>query len=92
MADKLVEAVARGIHEYLCRRDIMQYLDNEEDCDGLARAIIPLVREAERADVVNDLRRFIKSGERIDGISFMRSQLWVLADRYERGEHTQESK
>lgn len=57
----------------------------------LARAIIPLVREAERADVVNDLRRLIKSGERIDGMAFMGSQLAVLANHYERGDHTQES-
>ena len=32
--------VSRAIHEHLCKRDIMQYLDNDEDCEGLARAAI----------------------------------------------------
>ena len=35
-----VEVVAREIHEHLSRRDIMQYLDNDEDCRGLATASI----------------------------------------------------
>lgn len=35
-----VEVVARAIHEHLSRRDIMQYLDNDEDCRGLATAAI----------------------------------------------------
>lgn len=35
-----VEAVARAVHEHLCQRNIMQYLDNEEDCEGIARAAI----------------------------------------------------
>lgn len=32
--------VSRAIHEHLSRRDIMQYLDNEEDCAGLAQAAL----------------------------------------------------
>lgn len=44
--DDLVEKVARAIHEHLCQRDIMQYLDNEEDCEGLAQAAIAAARTA----------------------------------------------
>jgi hypothetical protein len=36
----LLRTISRAIHEHLSRRDIMQYLDNEEDCEGLARAVI----------------------------------------------------
>jgi hypothetical protein len=36
----LIEAMARAVHEHLCRRDIMQYLDNPEDCEGLATAAL----------------------------------------------------
>jgi hypothetical protein len=42
--DDAVEAVARAIHTHLSRRNIMQYLDNEEDCEGLARAAIEAMR------------------------------------------------
>lgn len=38
--------VARAIHEHLCRRGIMTYLDNDEDCEGLARAAIAAMAEA----------------------------------------------
>lgn len=40
MDGELVRQVSRAIHEHLCKRDIMQYLDNDEDCEGLARAAI----------------------------------------------------
>jgi hypothetical protein len=36
----LVRTISRAIHEHLSRRDIMQYLDNEEDCKGLARSVV----------------------------------------------------
>jgi hypothetical protein len=36
----LVRTISRAIHEHLSRRDIMQYLDNEEDCEGLARSVV----------------------------------------------------
>lgn len=35
-----VERVARAIHEWLSKRDIMAYLDNPEDCEGLIRAAL----------------------------------------------------
>lgn len=35
-----VETVARTIHTYCSRNMIMTYLDAEEDCEGLARAIV----------------------------------------------------
>lgn len=38
--DGVRERVARAIHAFLCRRDIMQYLDNDEDCAGLADAAL----------------------------------------------------
>jgi hypothetical protein len=41
----LIEAMARAVHEHLCRRDIMQYLDNPEDCEGLATAALAALRE-----------------------------------------------
>lgn len=41
--EALVERVARAIHEHLSRRDIMAYLNNEEDCEGLARAAIQAI-------------------------------------------------
>jgi len=47
MTDELIEQVARAVHEHLCRRDVMQYLDNDEDCAGIARAILPIIK-AER--------------------------------------------
>lgn len=50
MTDKLVEQVARAIHEHLCRRDIMQYLDNDEDCAGLAQAALAAARPAHFAE------------------------------------------
>ena len=43
-----VRQVSRAIHEHLSRRDIMQYLDNDEDCEGLARAAIAAIRKGER--------------------------------------------
>jgi len=42
---ELIEKVARAVHEHLCRRDIMQYLDNPEDCEGIATAAIAAVRD-----------------------------------------------
>lgn len=45
MDKKLVEQVGAAIHGHLSRRDIMQYLDNPEDCYGLATAIIPIIAE-----------------------------------------------
>jgi hypothetical protein len=44
--DDLREVIARGFHEHLSRRDVMQYLDNEEDCDGLADAALAAIKEA----------------------------------------------
>jgi hypothetical protein len=41
----LIEAMAKAVHEHLCRRDIMQYLDNPEDCEGLATAALAALRE-----------------------------------------------
>lgn len=40
------EVIARGFHEHLSRRDVMQYLDNEEDCDGLADAALAAIKQA----------------------------------------------
>jgi len=37
-------AAAKAIHEHLCRRNIMQYLDNDEDCEGIARAVLETLR------------------------------------------------
>ena len=45
-ADKLIGAMARAVHEHLCRRDIMQYLDNPEDCEGLAAISYTAMRDA----------------------------------------------
>ena len=36
----VVELAARAVHEHLCRRNIMQYLGNKEDCEGIARAVL----------------------------------------------------
>ncbi len=44
--DDLREVMARGFHEHLSRRDVMQYLDNEEDCDGLADAALAAIKQA----------------------------------------------
>lgn len=41
---ELVERMAGAIHAHLSRRDIMQYLDNPEDCEGLATAALSIVR------------------------------------------------
>lgn len=38
--DVVVRVASRAIHEHLCKRDIMQYLDNDEDCEGLAHAAL----------------------------------------------------
>lgn len=35
-----LRTVSRALHEHLCRRDVMQYLDNDEDCEGLARSVL----------------------------------------------------
>lgn len=40
MTGREIEAVAKAIHEHLSVRDVMQYLDNAEDCRGLATAAI----------------------------------------------------
>ena len=37
--------VAKAVHEHLCRRNIMQYLANDEDCEGVARAVLLSLRE-----------------------------------------------
>lgn len=42
--ETLIEALARAVHEHLSRRNIMQYLDNPEDCEGIARACIPVIQ------------------------------------------------
>lgn len=49
----LVEQVARAIHDHLCRRDIMQYLTNNEDCEGIAQAVVPIILEAAAGAVRN---------------------------------------
>jgi len=55
LPDELLERVFRAIHEHLCKRNVMQYLDNEEDCAGIARAVAPMLiahgRELEKAEV-----------------------------------------
>ena len=43
--ERLIEAMARAVHAHLCRRDIMQYLDNPEDCEGVATAAYTALRE-----------------------------------------------
>lgn len=112
MADELVEAVAREIArvtlhdmegsdpgplsderwvEMACDEDRV-YLEN------IARAIIPLVREAERADVVAmpafyQLRHHQQQAD-MDGVfvTVSRQALEEVLDAIERpGEHTQES-
>ncbi len=45
---ELVERVAQVIHTYCCRNMVMTYLDADEDCTGIARAVIPLIHEAGR--------------------------------------------
>lgn len=42
-----VERVARALHEHLSRRNVMQYLDNEEDCAGLARAALAALQQGQ---------------------------------------------
>lgn len=42
--EETVRVASRAVHEHLCRRNIMQYLDNDEDCEGIARAVIAALR------------------------------------------------
>ncbi|MCW1431353.1 Lar family restriction alleviation protein [Novosphingobium sp. JCM 18896] len=47
--EAVVERMARAIHEHCCKRDVMTYLANKEDCLGLAQAALdaalPLLAE-----------------------------------------------
>lgn len=44
LAEELVRRASRAVHEHLSRRDIMQYLDNDEDCRGVAQAVLTALR------------------------------------------------
>lgn len=44
--DKLVEVVARAIHESCSQQDVMGYLDANLDCEILAQAALSAIREA----------------------------------------------
>lgn len=65
--DDLVEAGATAVHTYCSRNMIMTYLDADEDCIGVARAVITAIAPAlkaqgaaeERARIVAWLRRKI---------------------------------
>lgn len=46
----LVRRLSRAVHEHLSRRDIMQYLDNDEDCEGIARACLAALSQPAPAD------------------------------------------
>lgn len=50
----LERVVSRAIHEHLSRRDIMQYLDNDEDCEGLARAVVAHLSATDNRAPVED--------------------------------------
>ena len=54
LAQDEVEVVAREIHEHLSRRDIMQYLDNDEDCRGLATAAIAALDRHRGTDALRE--------------------------------------
>ena len=54
--DELIRKVAaKAIHEHLCRRDVMQYLDNDENCEGLARAAISVIAPAVLRDALGEM-------------------------------------
>ena len=57
--DDVVERISRAVHEFLCRRDIMQYLDNDEDCEGIARAALAAMQQ--QAPVKLDWRAIAKA-------------------------------
>lgn len=77
ITDELVGQMAKAIHEHLCRRDIMTYLANDEDCESLARAALSasgleaLQAENERLrlaletadDAIREMFRYYDGGE-----------------------------
>lgn len=50
-AADVVETVARAIHEHLSRRNVMQYLDNPEDCEGIARSVVAALTPTPAQDI-----------------------------------------
>lgn len=61
-----LRTVSRALHEHLCRRDIMQYLDNDEDCEGLARSVLAALDgtrgDAGEREAIADLHRLQHDG------------------------------
>lgn len=81
--DALVEALARAIHEHLSRRDIMQYLDNDEDCEGIAHACLPIIR-TRQAETLERAAKCVETFGRADLQPFVSEAATAWCGRKER--------
>lgn len=69
--EDVVERVATAIHAYCCHNMVMTYLDEDEDCEGLARAAIAALKAQQPGeDVVERVARVIDPGS------------WAVMDGY----------
>ena len=66
MTEDIVERVARGVHEHLSRRNIMQYLDNGEDCEGIAQAALAAIRDTHAIVPREPTEAMVEAGEGFD--------------------------
>lgn len=69
LPDAVLERAAGEIHAYCCRNMIMTYLDADEDCLGIARAVAPMLiahgRELEKAEIARNWTALFSIGSTI---------------------------